>query len=239
MYRYLVFCVLLVNCSQKKNNIEGAYYLVTDTASPAGEVTMRMMREGYWIKASYLNSQIRTFTRCSGGTYLVKDGRCLQTKLFDSYEILETTPTDTFEISFGDAGFKLSNAEASEKYQRPKVDAALTDTTLEGVWQMVTAEWWGTKSSQQDFTQIKMFVHPCFMWVQYKPELNEFLGAGGGTYHYDGKQLLERLEFFSFRAQEPSDNWIQIRKTAPDQFYQVNAEGAGKESWQKINPKTK
>lgn len=99
---------------------------------------------------------------------------------------------------------------AQTQYKQPPVKEGLEkqttleplkDARLEGSWELQTAEWSTSKFGEgkyKDVTAIKVYSYPRFAFGYYNHKTKEFVGAGGGTYQFDGTTLTEHIEYWSW-----------------------------------------
>ena len=126
------------------------------------------------------------------------------------------------------------DCEVKEIFSKIESDNTLRDTSLEGVWKLIESEWQGKKVEDSDYTSFKIYSYPRFIWGQYHAKGKNFIGAGGGTYQYDGKKLIEHVEYLSFYEMEPGDLTAIITTLSPGVIRQVSNDGMGKEIWEKV-----
>jgi hypothetical protein len=131
---------------------------------------------------------------------------------------------------------KYHDFTVKEEYIKIKSDIPLKDASLEGAWQLKGAEWGGKpgEASVNNFEQIKIYSYPRFAWAQYNQKTKQFFGAGGGTYQYDGKKLVEHIEYMTYNLALSTDYLIEVKKLADGTLQQVSQEGMFKEIWQRL-----
>lgn len=246
----LLFLTLLIitACKLKEQKIDGAYILVSakygDSALSkeklAAHKTIRVFKKGYWVNVTYSGHLKTTVETAIGGTYIIKNDSCTEMVNFFSEDNSMVGRIQSSEYSLDGSKYfrrgKMDNSNVTEEeYNKIITDTALKDTSLEGVWKRNFGEWFGDDSKKDtDFMQFKIYAYPNFVWAQYHVKGKDFIGVGGGTYQYDGKKLVEHVEYISYARTTPGNLEINVTKLPSNQIKQETADGAGKEIWEKI-----
>ena len=251
--RYFVIPLLifLCACNNKELKIDGAYTLVAakygDSALSKEEIakhkTLKICSNGYWISATVFGNPKITVESASGGTYILKNGKYIETVNFDSRNDSGAGKTYDFDYKLqGDkytrkgmmSNDKCSSCFINEEYHKMEMGRELSDKSLEGVWKLQMSEWFGKKVDDADFFQFKIYCYPYFAWAQYHSKGKDFIGVAGGTYRIDGLKLVEHVEYFSFYDIIPYDFEIDLTKFPSGTIQEVSMNGGGKEIWKKI-----
>ena len=253
MKRFFFYSFMLVAaCNKKHPPIDGAYTLVGaqygDSTLSQNDIaeykTIKVLKNGYWMAATFFGSPKITVESASGGTYTLKDDKYIETVNFSSengsaavgktYSFNYKLRGDTYTREGIISNDKCENCPIKEEYHKMALDKGLRDTSLEGVWKTRESEWFGKKTEDPDLIHFKIYSYPRFAWGAYHSKGKDFIGVGGGTYHYDGKKLIEHLEYFSYYDNIPGDEKIDITKLPSGAIKAVNVGSAGKEIWEKI-----
>lgn len=241
------FLLLLTGC-RGHAPLDGAYDVVNAVYGDSTflkeripeQSTIRIFKDGYWIQASFGSTE-KPFSDCTGGRILEKG---------EEYKVgLSFTSIDTMhwwkEVDFsydhkGDKYFldgKMVKSptltiQFKEEVDRLTAGAPLKDTSMEGVWkrQWVNPEFKG----DTNFTQIKIYCYPRFAWAQFDEATKKLIGAGGGTYQYDGNILTEHIEYITYDVRVGTDIRLVIKKHSPDRFFQIGADGINGEDWKRL-----
>jgi len=202
--------------------------------------TIRLFKDRYWIQASF-GSPEKPFADCTGGMILAKG---------DEYSVgLSFTSIDTMywwnevDFSFDNKGDKYFldgkmvksptlTIQFKEELDRLAASAPLKDMSMEGVWkrQWIDPEFKG----DTNFTQIKIYSYPRFAWAQFDEATKKLIGAGGGTYQYDGTTLTEHIEYITYDVRPGTDAILVVKRNTPDSFIQSLAGGVNKEYWKRL-----
>jgi hypothetical protein len=81
---------------------------------------------------------------------------------------------------------------------------------------------------------IKIYAYPRFAWAQYNAVTKQFMGAGGGTYQFDGNKLTENIEYITYDEVPLNKPYeLDIVKTTDNKFQQT---GQNKfiETWKRL-----
>lgn len=112
----------------------------------------------------------------------------------------------------------------------------LKNAMLEGSWVMQTGEWGAAKLGEgeyQDVTAVKLYAYPRFSFGYYNHKTKKFVGAGGGTYQFDGTTLTEKIEYWSWGTPRFPLSIFKVKITA-DEFTQEGWENGLRETWRRL-----
>lgn len=208
------------------------------------EKIIKIFKNGYWIGAFFGNPQ-QPFNGTCGGTYKTEKGTYIETVDFYSWDSTAVGDTYSFKYSLSNDKYVQDGKMNSEKYpdyiireefSKLKSKIPLKDASMEGVWVLQDATWkdeTGKESSVKNYEQIKIYSYPRFAYAQYNPATKQFIGAGGGTYQYDGKKLIERIEYSTYDTTLGSDYEIKIGQLPNGIIQQVSQQDLFKETWKK------
>lgn len=190
--------------------LNGAYQLVqvnglaSGKADPAkNQQTIKLLYNGHWTTLYQLSPSHKPGIK--GGTYQVKDNKYHETKIFDSHQLLAGGSTLSFDYTLEKGKWLLRNFMSSEHSQKEPHEEytslllekePLTYKNLEGVWQLrQTAN--GPASGADGIVKLKYYVYPMFVSLAYHPLTGQVIHFIGGRYFYDGKQVVEKVEYSS------------------------------------------
>lgn len=250
-WSFLFFLILVVACHKKKPLIDGAYKLVAaqygDSTLSQQDLTeyktIKVLKNGYWMVTTFYGNTEITVESASGGTYKVNDDKYIETIDFSSESGSAVGKTYSFNYKLRDNTYtcegiisndKCENCPIKEEYHKIAPDNGLQDKSLEGVWKLQSSEWFGKKTEDPDYASFKIYSYPRFAWGAYHVKGKDFIGVGGGTYDYDGKKLIEHLEYFSFYDIIPADEKIDVEKLPSGAIEQINLASAGKDILEKV-----
>jgi len=112
----------------------------------------------------------------------------------------------------------------------------LKDRSLEGVWSLQSARW-GTsvfgEGKYKDVTVVKMYSYPRFSFAYFNEKTNTFVGAGGGTYQFDGKTLTEKIEYWSWGTPKYPLSVFKVQFSG-EHYTQEGWDNGLLETWKKI-----
>jgi hypothetical protein len=112
----------------------------------------------------------------------------------------------------------------------------LKNAMLEGSWEMQTGEWGASKLGEgkyKDVTVIKMYAYPHFSFAYYNSKTNTFVGAGGGTYQFDGTTLTEKIEYWSWGTPKFPLSVFKVQINATE-YTQEGWQNGLRETWRRI-----
>lgn len=238
-----VCCMLLMlPASAQKPN--GAYISVAQDQQQK-ETTIKLFKDQHWMVA-YPGSPSKPFHGVGGGTFAIKDGKYVEKLDFFSLDSTAVGNEHTFAYQLTSSHFyqegKVNTARypdylVKENYQRLDAEEPLQNTSLEGTWELQQAVWGDSKFGEGNYKEvlgIKMYAYPRFAWVYYKPATRQVIAAGGGTYRFDGKKLLEKLEYHSGTTFESNVVEIDVDRHNKETYTQTSFNGQYKESWKRM-----
>ena len=250
-YSFLfLLVVLFMRASAQK--LDGAFAVTaaqygTDTVSKAElqkQHIVKIFKDGYWI-ATFFGDPKQPFNGTGGGTYTTNAGKYSETLSFYSWDSTAVGKTYTFDYTLNANKYHQQGNINSDKYKdylikedfnRMDSDLSLKNASLEGVWKLTNANWSeAADGSLKDLEQIKIYSYPRFAWAQYNPKTGQFLGAGGGTYQYDGKMLVEHIDYITYDIALGTDYKINTKKLPDGSLVQEEAGCWSRETWKKIN----
>lgn len=246
----LFICCLLFAVSLSAQKLEGPYQA---TAAQYGDINadpLDMMREnvvkifkdGYWLAASFGNS-VRPFRGCTGGRFTLKNGKYNEEVIFSSWDSTAANSQFTFDFTiapdqFTQRGYvnslKYPNHLVDEKYKKIIPAEPLKNNSLEGVWYLETTVWDGDNPFHSKIEEIKIYAYPRFAWAQYNAVTNQFIGAGGGTYQYDGEELIETVEYFTYEIALGTRFKVEVSMKPNGTMQQVSWGGRMVEIWSRV-----
>ena len=251
MRRLILFLLILSSCNVKELELEGSYILVGTKQEHSVFVkedtvtrkTIKVMRNGYWLSATFSGNKKVTVEKASGGSYKVENNKYIEVINFSSQDESLVGEVYTYSYKLNDGKYifsrrmrdaKCENCLIEEEHLKVGSRDNLKDEFLEGVWRLQTSEWFGKKVEDSDLTTLKIYIYPRFAWGSYHSRGKDFIGTAGGTYDFDGKKLIEHVEFFSYYVAEPYEFPADITKFTKDSIQQISMNGAGKETFKKI-----
>jgi hypothetical protein len=247
MRKFLFLFGIACSCQQERS-FEGAYELIAakygdstvDEEDIKTNKTVRVAKNGYWITSASADSRQLSFKHTSGGTYFIKNRKCVENMHFGFRENLHSTILSEMESGqqfyvrnriVKDA--RLGKIVVKEKFKKLP-NKYLSDTTVEGVWKIITSKWFGHNNKEKDFAHIKIYCYPYFIWANYGSLTREVTAVGGGTYQFNGTELIEYYN--SFYPSTPAIGVANIKITwlSSGEMLQVHSGGIGKEMFKKI-----
>jgi len=204
---------------------------------------VKIFKEGYWMCA-YFGDPEQPFNGSCGGTYKIADGKYIETVNFYSWDSTAVGDVYRFNYKLESDRYiqdgkmdsdKYPNFIIKEEYSKIKTDVPLQNTSLEGVWQLQYGEWGNTNSKQTypDVTMIKIYAYPRFAFAWYNEKTKGFVGAGGGSYQFDGDKLIENVEYYSWGKLEFPIGEFNIQ-LAGDSFIQKGWNNTLTETWKRL-----
>ncbi len=206
------------------------------------ENVVKIFKDGYWIAASFGNS-VNPFRGCTGGRFTVKEGKYYEEVIFSSWDSTAANRQFIFDCTvttdrFAQWGYvnsvKYPNHLVDEKYQKIIPTVPLKNNSLEGVWYLETTVWDGDNPFHSKIEEIKIYSYPRFAWAQYNAVTNQFIGAGGGTYHFDGETLVETVEYFTYELALGTRFKVEVSMKPNGTMQQVSWGGRMVEIWSKV-----
>lgn len=228
--------------------LEGAYLLIV--SQYGDEVTkeeerfmtkgVKLFKDGYWISASFGHPKY-PFGGSGGGTFTTQNGKYSETLRYYSWDSTAVGKTYTFDYRLEGDRFTQSGFINSEKYQHYLIKeemkritpwCELKDASLEGVWFLQEASNNGESNFSVPMEQIKIYAYPRFAWARYNTATGQFLGTGGGSYFFDGKKLIEHIEYITYDLAMGSDVEIEVELQGLH-MQQSSWSGTYQETWQR------
>lgn len=233
-------------------SLNGAYKIVhaqygTDTASWSNHKDtkiIKIFKDGYWIGA-FFGSPNKPFDGCGGGTYNTDNNKYIETLNFYSWDKTAAGKTFSFEYTLAGNTYTQRGKINSDRYKDYLIEEVfekigspegLKNNALEGVWQLENGQWPGIKTDEPKFKnlrEIKIYCYPRFAWAQYDSTTSEFIGAGGGTYQFDGKNLVENIEYITYNVPLNTAYSLKIEMIGNEKFSQTDMNNS-KENWKRL-----
>jgi hypothetical protein len=205
---------------------------------------IKLFKDGHWIVASFGDSALG-FQGTAGGTYKIVNGKYVENINFFSWDSTAVGKSYMFDYTlngdqYSQDGYvnsdKYRNHLVKEKYAKLKPEEPLKHPGLEGTWKIQSGQWGEEKLGEglyQNVTGMKMYAYPRFAFAYYNDVTKSFVGAGGGTYQFDGTTLTENVEYFSWGM--PANTKPSFQVTINDnKFTQTDTNGTLKETWKKM-----
>jgi hypothetical protein len=226
--RALLFLTLLFTaCSLKEQKLDGAYILVAAKYDDSnftknnaeGYKTIKVFKNGYWISTSFTEKSI---IECYGGAYKIKDEYCTQIVNFNSTDTSVIGKEYSYEYDLDDKDSSANfigvnlNKKSYEKEVYEKINAPepLKNTSLEGVWIMKPGQ-----AGYNDKNEIiRIFSFPAFTRTVYNFKEKRFANTYGGTYRFDGKELIEKIEYSNYQIPPGSTMEWSAKKLTGNQI---------------------
>lgn len=228
--------------------LEGAYLLqasqygneVTKNEDTRATKAVKIFKDGYWISAAFGNQKY-PFGGSGGGTFTTQNGKYNETLRYYSWDSTAVGKTYSFDYRLEQDRFIQSGYINSDKYQNYLIKEEMTkiipvcnlnDASLEGAWFLKEAFLEGKPDFSAPMEQIKIYAYPRFAWARYNTATGQFLGTGGGSYYFDGKKLIEHLEYMTYDLAIGSD--VEIAVTLQGKRMQQSSWGGTyQETWQR------
>lgn len=251
MKTIFLLLLILIGTPGDSQPLEGAFRITkaqygNDTVTAGrlmGENIIKIFKNGYWIAAFFGNPK-RPFSGCGGGTYETNDGKYKETLAYYSWDSTAVGRQYIFDYKLTPVSYMQTGYMESEKYphflikeefKKLESEVPLKNNSLEGVWQLQSAVVDSSgKSVPQPFEQIKVYCYPRFAWAQYNLQTKQFIGAGGGSYQYDGKKLVEHIEYITYDLALGSDFSITVKDGGNGVIQQLGENGWTNETWKKL-----
>jgi hypothetical protein len=222
--------------------ITKAFYGNEKEQHDIGKTTIvKIFEDGYWIGA-FFNKTEKTFDGSCGGTYTVKDGKYIETINFYSWDSTAVGTTYTFNYQLNGNAYlqegkintrKYKDYLIKEEYNKIVPAEKLESNKLEGAWQMQTGQWGNDKLGEGVYKNVsvtKIYAYPRFAFSYYDIDGKKFVGAGGGTYEFDGTKLTENIEYWSWGKPEYPVSVFKVAFAA-DTFTQQGWDSGLSETW--------
>lgn len=205
---------------------------------------IKIFKDGYWIGAFFGNPQ-KPFEGSGGGIFKTRNNKYIETLQFYSWDSTAVGRTYTFNYKlYGNTytqegvinSDKYKDFSIRENYEKIASSVPLKNAYLEGAWRLEDAVWGNEKLTNEKYAhmnEIKIYAYPRFAWAQYNNVTKQFMGAGGGTYQFDGKKLTENIEYITYDRPLNKPYELNIEKIAGDKFLQIDNKG-NKETWKHL-----
>lgn len=245
---FIILCMCLIPVVLHAQQLDGAYILraaqygdeVTTEEEMISGKSVKIFKDGYWI-TGFFGDQKRPFGGAGGGTYTVHNGKYVETLRFYSWDSTAVGKTYTFDYRLENDRYFQSGLINSDKYQnylikeemdklKPLCD--LKDASLEGVWLLQESSYEGKSDFKAPIEQIKIYAYPRFAWARYNTSTGQFLGTGGGSYYFDGKKLIEHIEYITHNIAMGTDLEIEVSLEG-NKMEQTSWNGRNKEKWRR------
>jgi hypothetical protein len=177
------------------------------------KTTLKVFRDGYWLAFAYDDKRPngKPFSGSGGGTYQLKNGKYVETLSYYSWDSTAVGKVYTFDYQLDKQGYKQYGVMNSDKYKdypineefdRVVSEKPLKNDALEGVWFMEEGTWGGTErfgeGNYKGTKVVMIFNYPMMFFAYYKPETKQFQGVGATFYQFDGKNMAETIDCFSW-----------------------------------------
>lgn len=250
MKKLAVLLLLIISASVSAQIPEGAFKITAaqygDKISTPEELMSRQIikifKDGYWISTFFGDPQ-KPFSGSGGGTFTTANGKYIEKLLFYSWD--STAVGDVYHFDYrleGNRYFqngkmnsdKYPDHVIKEEFVKMKTDIPLKNNSLEGAWILQSATWDSKNAYDQPIEQIKIYAYPRFAWAQYNSNTKQFIGAGGGTYQFDGKNVTEHIEYITYNGIALStDVNVEVKKSPDGTMQQTTWQGRMVETWKK------
>lgn len=198
-----------------------------------GIQAVKLFKDGYWLTC-FFGKQGEHHSGSGGGTFQVKGAKYIETLWFYSWDSTASKQTYVFDYTLKDDVYFQEGYINSDQYKnylirehtsRVKTKIPLVNASLEGAWLQT-----GDKSP--DVIGLKIFAYPSFQCSYFNEKTKEFLGTYGGRYWYDGKDLVEHIDFTTFGGAIGMEREIPL-KLKGSSFRQPRIDSDKSEQWLK------
>lgn len=242
MRKFILFFAALfsLGANAQDNNLNGSYKIIkayygnaNEAYNISGTTIVKIFKNGYWLSAFFGNSD-KPFDGAGGGTYKLKDDQYIEKLNFFSWDSTAVGSAVPFTYKLDGDNFsqdgllntgKYHNYTIKEEYKKILTNTPLLNDGLEGVWFMQSGDWANSKLGEgiyKNVSVMKIYSYPRFAFAYYDSTRNSFVGAGGGTYQFDGKKLSENLEYWS---------WGTPKYPKPDFAITISGDEAIQKGW--------
>lgn len=250
MRKFLFYTLLVSACNNKEQKLDGGYVLVaakySDSTLSKVELpnykTIKIFKRGYWITVTTVSNPDIIIESAAGGTYVIKDGKCIETVNFCFGDSTVTGKTFSFDYTVDDKKYfrqgkmKTFNKEYNleEEYDKIPSDKALKDASLEGIWERTYGEFNGHHDDDPDFYQFQIYTYPSYAWAQYHVKDKDFIALGGGTYAFDSNKLIVHTEYISYWPIKMYYYDWNVTKFSADSVQMESNDKTLRDIWKKI-----
>ncbi|HTS45877.1 MAG TPA: hypothetical protein VMH01_15865 [Puia sp.] len=234
-----------------QQNLDGAFKVekakyANESMNTDSITVIKIFKDGYWIGAFFSGSPW-WFDGCGGGTYRISKGKYIETVHFWSWDSTAAGSVITFNYKLEKDKYtqegKINSAKykdysIEEEYQRISSSEPLKNNSLEGAWVMEAGQWGKEKLGEGEYKNVmvrKIFAYPRFAFAYFDMTKKRFIGAGGGTYQYDGKTLTEKIEYWSWGTPDHPVSEFKIAMLSENKFSQSGWDNGLSETWKKLH----
>lgn len=210
------FLLLPIACSVREQKLGGAYEVVSESTDSSTldkdrVYTVALFKNGCWITTSFTQTSI---IKCSGGYYNIRNKYCVQTVNFNSIdtftigkEYRHDYNSDEKYLIANFAGISANKVQnEKDLFKKVSTSDPLENASLEGAWMMKSGQG-GYNTNNDDV--IRIFSYPYFVRTIYSLKEKRFNNVYGGTYQFDGKVLIEKVEYSNYQIPPGSTiEWI-------------------------------
>ncbi len=241
MKKFLVALLLICSCSMHKNEPDGAYESAGASDSSFSLNDIKIFKNAFWMSATFDENGLYS---CSGGVYKLMDNKCLRTYYFNFPDTGVIAKTDTISYHAENDAFWIEevNNDTSvdlvrKEYIKMKTTKPLQNSLLEGVWKLTGRQIGNVKNFDDmedgaNIAEIKIYSYPYVAWAQYNFIRKTLIGAGGGTYRFNGDTLTERHQYITYPVPLGQELKNKIIKLSSTKVLQVG--NAFREDWEKV-----
>jgi hypothetical protein len=206
---------------------------------------IKIFKDGYWIAAFFSRSPV-WFDGSCGGTYTTANGKYIETVNFYSWDSTAVGSVFTFNYSLDKNKYTQDGKMNSDKYKDYPIKEEynkitsiehLKNSSLEGAWVMQVGQWGKDKLGEGEYQNVivrKIFSYPRFAFAYFDTVGKRFVGAGGGTYQFDGKTLIEKVEYWSWGTPDHPLGKFEIAMQSKGKFEQTGWNNGLAETWKKL-----
>jgi len=176
-----------------------------------GIQAVKLFKDGYWL-TSFFGKQGENNSGTGGGTYRTSGNKYIETLWYYSWDSTASGQTYTFDYSLIGDEYRQKGYINSDKYKNYLIDERqvrlttlipLKDSSLEGAWLMEA-------KTDADSEGLRIYAYPSFQCSYFNKKTKKFIGSYGGRYWYDGKTLIEHIDFATFEVAIGTDAQIPI-----------------------------
>jgi hypothetical protein len=235
----------------QERKLDGAYEIVkasygNGSHDQGNRKVIKLFQNGYWIAAFFGDPNKPYYLDGTGGcTYSTEKTHYIETLNFFSWDSTAVGKTITFNYKFEGNLYYQKGVLNSDQYKNDTLEETykkiiphelLQNSSLEGAWKMEEGDWWDGKLGKGDYSGvsvIKIFAYPRFAFAYYDLKKKIFVGAGGGSYQFNGKTLTENIEYWSWGKPDYPISIFSI-KINGDSYRQSGWEGKLYEQYKKL-----
>jgi hypothetical protein len=191
---FLVLATLITALAFRKtgatDSVTGAWQL-----KGGGAEQVLLFMDGYFTHTTY-DKATKQFMQTRGGTYTWQNNRLTVHYEFDTQKGGQIGQAVTYTASLKNGQLVANLAGSEEGWNRLDEGQA----PLAGLWKITARKQNGElQAIHQTGTRktVKILTGTRFQWAAIDPGTQQFMGAGGGTYTFQGGKYTELIEFFS------------------------------------------